>query len=52
MSADELEDHLDLKNPELKKHIQKGYQDYRRGKARDVSVFLAELKGSSAKSKK
>ena len=52
MSADELEDMLDLKNPGLKKHIQKGYQDYRRGKARNVSVFVAELKRSSAKSKK
>jgi antitoxin (DNA-binding transcriptional repressor) of toxin-antitoxin stability system len=52
MSADELEDHLDLKNPGLKKHIQKGNQDYRRGKARNVNDFLAELKRSTAKSKK
>jgi PHD/YefM family antitoxin component YafN of YafNO toxin-antitoxin module len=52
MSADELEDHLDLKNPELKKHIQKGKRDFRRGKGREVSEFLAELKDSAAKAKK
>jgi PHD/YefM family antitoxin component YafN of YafNO toxin-antitoxin module len=52
MSADELEDHLDLKNPGLKKHIRKSHQDYRRGKARDVGDFLAELKRLAAKSKK
>jgi len=33
MSADELEDHLDLKDPGLKRHIQKSNQDYRRGKS-------------------
>jgi len=52
MSADELEDHLDLNNPSLKKHIQKGSQDYGSGKARDVSEFLKQLKRSNAKSKK
>jgi antitoxin (DNA-binding transcriptional repressor) of toxin-antitoxin stability system len=52
MSADEMEDLLDQKNPGLKKHIQKSNQDYRRGKARGVGDFLAELKRSSAKSKK
>jgi prevent-host-death family protein len=52
MSADELEDHLDLKNPGLKKQIRKSNQEYRRGKARDAGDFLAELRRSSAKSKK
>jgi hypothetical protein len=52
MSADELEDMLDLKDPGLKKQIRKSSQEYRRGKGRDAKEFLAELRGTSAKSKK
>jgi antitoxin (DNA-binding transcriptional repressor) of toxin-antitoxin stability system len=52
MSADELEDHLDLQNPGLKKQIRKSHQEYKRGKARDAREFLAELGRSSSKSKK
>jgi PHD/YefM family antitoxin component YafN of YafNO toxin-antitoxin module len=52
MSADELEDHLDLNNPGLKKQIQKSSRDYKRGKVRDVRDFLAELKHGSSKLKK
>jgi hypothetical protein len=52
MNKDELEDELDLKNPELKKHIRKSSLEYRRGKARDVGEFLAELPRVPPKSKK
>ncbi len=52
MNKDELEDELDLKNPGLKKQIRKSSLEYRQGKARDVSEFLAELRRVPPKSKK
>ena len=52
MDADELEDYLELQDPSLEKQIRKSQQEYRRGKSRDAGKFLAELRRSSAKSKK
>ncbi len=49
MNVEELEDYLELKDPTLKNHIRKSYQEYRRGKARGASKFLDELRGNSAK---
>jgi hypothetical protein len=50
MNVEELEDYLELKDPALKKHISKSYQEYRRGKARGADKFLKELRNNSLKS--
>ena len=52
MNVEELEDYLELKDPGLKKHIRKSYQEYQNGKARGADKFLGELRINSAKSKK
>jgi hypothetical protein len=52
MNVEELEDYLELKDPALKKQIQKSYQEYHRGKARGAGKFLEELRTNSAKSGK
>lgn len=49
MNVEELEDYLELKDPALKKHIRKSYQEYHRGKARGASKFLKELRANSAR---
>jgi len=49
MNVEELEDFLELKDPALKKHIRKSYQEYHRGKARGAGKFLKELRANSAK---
>jgi hypothetical protein len=50
MNVEELEDYLELKDPALKRHIRKSYQEYHRGKARGASKFLKELRANAAKS--
>jgi len=52
MNVEDLEDYLELQDPSLKKQIHKSHQEYRRGNSRDARKFLAELRRSSAKSKK
>jgi antitoxin (DNA-binding transcriptional repressor) of toxin-antitoxin stability system len=52
MSADELEDYLELRDPGLKKQIRTSQEQYRRGKARDASAFLGDLSRASAKLRK
>ena len=44
MSADELEDYLELRNPGVSKQIRQSHAEYRRGKARPADGFLAELR--------
>jgi len=44
MDIDELEDYLELRDPELKKQIAEGYAAYKRGDARDARDFINELK--------
>jgi hypothetical protein len=44
MHVDDIEDYLEMQNPAAKKQIRKSYAEYRRGKARNASSFLAELK--------
>jgi len=43
MSADELEDYLELQDPDLKKQIEQGYAEYKHGKTRPLDIVLAEL---------
>ena len=52
LSADELEDFLEMQQPGLKSQIRKSSEEYRRGKSRDATGFLAELRRKPAKSKK
>jgi len=49
MNVEELEDYLELKDPALKRHIQKSYREYHRGKARGAGKFLEELRSNFAK---
>ena len=51
MNADEMEDYLDLRDPGLKQQIRRSQEQYRHGKTRDASAFLAELRRASAKSR-
>jgi hypothetical protein len=48
MNADEMEDYLELRDPGLKKQIRRSQEQYRHGKARDATSFLAELRRTGA----
>jgi hypothetical protein len=52
MNVDDMEDYLELQDPALKKQIEQSKAEYRRGEAREVSVFLAELQSEAAKKRK
>jgi PHD/YefM family antitoxin component YafN of YafNO toxin-antitoxin module len=44
MDVDELEDYLEVRDPEMRKQIAEGYQEYLRGELKeDAWEFLAEL---------
>jgi antitoxin (DNA-binding transcriptional repressor) of toxin-antitoxin stability system len=43
MGADELEDYLELRNPKVKRAIQKGYQEHSAERGRPIEEFLSEL---------
>jgi hypothetical protein len=45
MSADELEDYLELRDPKVKKQIAASRSDYEAGRARPASELIAELRG-------
>src|SRR4029077_9977439 len=51
LSADELEDYLEMQEPGLKAQIRKSTGEYRRGKSRSAQAFLASLRGKPARSK-
>ena len=51
MNVDDLEDYLELRDPALRKQIRKSNAEYHRGKSRDATKFLAELR-PTAKAKK
>lgn len=52
MNADEMEDYLDLRDPGLKRQIRRSQEQYRHGKTRDATSFLAELRRAGAKSRR
>ena len=52
MDIDELEDYLELHDPNLKRQIAEGYAAYKRGDVRDAVDFLNELKAEAGKKKK
>jgi PHD/YefM family antitoxin component YafN of YafNO toxin-antitoxin module len=43
MDADELEDYLELRDPKVREHIRKSYEEYKAGKSRPAEELLAEL---------
>jgi hypothetical protein len=47
-----MEDYLDLRDPGVKQQIRRSQEQYRHGKARDASAFLAELRRAGAKLRK
>lgn len=52
LSADELEDFLEMQEPGLKSQIRRSNKEYRRGKGRDAERFLAGLRHEPGRSKK
>ncbi len=51
MSVDDIEDYLEQQNPGMKLQIRKSHQEYRRGKAREATKFLSEIRGTNSKRK-
>lgn len=49
MDVDDLEDWLELQDPEMQKQIEEGYKEYRQGKTRSLDEFLAELQEEKGK---
>ncbi len=52
LSADELEDYLEMQEPGLKAQIRKSNEEYRRGKGRDAGIFLADLQRAASRPKR
>ena len=52
MHVEDMEDYLELRDPALKKQVEKSHDEYRRGKARPATKFLVELRSSTAKAAK
>ena len=47
IDPDELDDYLDMQDPEIRKAIEQGEQEARDGKGRDARELLAELRKES-----
>ncbi len=45
MSADELEDYLELQDKKVQQQIERNYQEYLAGKSRPATELLAEIRG-------
>lgn len=43
MDVGELDDYLEVNDPDLQKHIRRSHREYLEGKGRDAWEFLAEL---------
>lgn len=44
MDIDEFEDYLELRDPKVREHIRKSYQEYLAGKSRPADEFLEQLR--------
>ncbi len=51
MDADDLEDYLELQDPQVKKQIAASRKDYEAGRVRDAWQVLAQLKGEKKSAK-
>jgi hypothetical protein len=49
MDIDEFEDYLELKDPKIRAHIRKSYEEYLAGKSRPAEELLAELRATPVK---
>jgi PHD/YefM family antitoxin component YafN of YafNO toxin-antitoxin module len=49
MDIDEFEDYLELKDPKIREHIRKSYEEYLAGKSRPAEELLAELRATPVK---
>ncbi len=49
MDADELEDYLELQNPNVKRQIEQSNADIRAGRTRPAAALLAELRRRKVK---
>lgn len=49
LNVEDMEDYLELQDPDVKNQIKKSHEEYRRGKARSASKFLMELRRSATK---
>ncbi len=46
MSAEEMEDYLELQDPHVREQIRKSHEDFLAGKSRPAEELLAELRGA------
>ena len=44
MDVDEFEDYLELRDPKVRAHIRKSYEEYQGDKGRPIEEFLSELR--------
>ena len=49
VDIDDLEDWLELQDPEIQEQIAEGYREYRQGKTKPLNDFLAELHAAKKK---
>ena len=49
MDIDKFEDYLELKDPKIREHIRKSYEEYLAGKSRPAEELLAELRATPVK---
>jgi len=52
VNMEDMEDILEMRDPEMQKQIDAGYQEYLRGETKDARQFLAELRGEYKKKQK
>ena len=52
MDIDEFEDYLELRDPEVKKHIEKSRKEYEAGKHRSADKLLAKLEQEEKRARK
>ncbi len=51
MDADELEDYLELRDPKIRRQIQKSHEEYLADKSRPAEALLAEFKSKRVAAK-
>jgi hypothetical protein len=49
IDVDELDDYLELKDPNIREQIREGYKAYQQGDVKDADTLLVELKSEEGK---
>ena len=52
LSADEIQDEREIRDPKIRKAIREGYAEFLAGKTRPIEQFMAELAGRKAPRKR